>query len=74
MLAEKFRHKDGPFFQSLDCALATLHVERQAYHGGTFVGNHVHKLLKVLHKSFDVLTINLYSRFPMQSTSLHFAV
>ena len=40
MLAEKFRHKDGPFFQSLDCALATLHVERQAYHGGTFVGNH----------------------------------
>ena len=53
MLAEKFRHKDGPFFQSLDCALATLHVERQAYHGGTFVGNHVHNLLKVLHKSFN---------------------
>ena len=45
MLGEKFRHKDGPFFQSLDRALAQLHVERQAYHGGTFVGNHVHKLV-----------------------------
>lgn len=47
VLGEKFRHKDGPFFQSLDHALAKLHVERQAYHGGTFVGNHVHKLVKV---------------------------
>ncbi len=44
---EKFKYKDGPFFQSLDCALAKLHVEWQAYHGGTFVGNHVHKLVQV---------------------------
>ena len=46
----KFKKEDGPFFRSLDLALATLHVERQAYHGGTFVGNHVHKMLQVLHK------------------------
>ena len=47
VLGEKFQQKDGPFFRSLDSALAKLHVERQAYHGGTFVGNHVHKLVKV---------------------------
>ena len=47
VLGEKFQHKDGPFFRSLDSALAKLHVERQAYHGGTLVGNHVHKLVKV---------------------------
>ncbi len=28
-------------------ALQKLNVERQAYQGGTFVGNHVHKLLQV---------------------------
>ena len=39
--------KDGPFFQSLEHALVKLHVQRQAYHGGTFVGNHVHKLVQV---------------------------
>ncbi len=47
VLEEKFKQKDGPFYRTLDPALAQLHVERQAYHGGTFVGNHVHKLLKV---------------------------
>ena len=36
--------KDGPFLQSLEKSLQQLHVQRQAYHGGTFVGNHVHKL------------------------------
>ena len=31
----------------LDKALASFHVERQAYHGGSFIGNHVHSCLKV---------------------------
>ena len=44
----KFKKENGPFFKSLDLALATLHVERQTYHGGTFVGNHVHKMLQVI--------------------------
>jgi hypothetical protein len=34
--------------KALDGALKSFKVERQAYYGGTFVGNHVHKTLKVL--------------------------
>jgi len=48
MLGGKFRHADGPFFRSLEKASTVLHVEQQAYHDGTFVGNHVNKLVKVL--------------------------
>ena len=29
-------------------ALKSFNVERQAYHGGSFIGNHVHKALQVL--------------------------
>lgn len=43
----RFTPKDGPFFKTLEKSLKGLNVERQAYQGGTFVGNHVHKLLKV---------------------------
>lgn len=35
------------FFMSLNKTLSTLHVERQAYHGETFMGNHVHMLVQV---------------------------
>ena len=42
-----FKPSDGPYFQSLSRTLTSLNVERQAYQGGTFVGNHVNKLLKV---------------------------
>ena len=31
----------------LDEALASFNVERQAYYSGTFVGNHVHRALKI---------------------------
>lgn len=54
MLLEKFQPKDGPFYQTLDPALAQLHVEWQAYHGGTFVSNHVLKLLKVQNRQHTV--------------------
>jgi len=47
VLADKYRKKDGPFFSSLVNSMATLHLEHQAYHRATFVGNHVHKLLNV---------------------------
>ena len=43
----KFKREDGPFFACLDKILSLMYIQRQAYHGGTFVGNHVHKLLKV---------------------------
>ena len=46
-LNKKFKPKDGPHYQTLSQSLDQLNVQRQAYHGGSFVGNHVHKLLKV---------------------------
>jgi hypothetical protein len=48
-LAKKkgFKRKDGPCVVALDKALASFNVCRQAYYGGTFVGNHVHRTLKV---------------------------
>ena len=49
VLVERFRKRDGPFFKSLEVSLQKLHVQRQSFHGATFVGNHVHKLLKVRH-------------------------
>ena len=33
--------------KALEQALASFHVQRQAYYSGTFVGNHVHHALKV---------------------------
>ena len=42
-----FEKSEGPFVKALDDALATFHVERQAYYSGTFVGNHVNRCLKV---------------------------
>lgn len=46
-MGKGFSLKDGPFVKDLDEALKSFKVERQAYYGGTFVGNHVHKTLKV---------------------------
>ena len=37
---------DGPLFATLEKSLKACNVKRQAYQGGTIVGNHVHKLLK----------------------------
>lgn len=48
-LSKKFKPRDGPYYQSLVRSLDQLCVQRQAYHGGSFVGNHVHKLLQVGH-------------------------
>lgn len=42
-----FDKNEGSFVRGLDEALASFHVERQAYYSGTFVGNHVHRCLKV---------------------------
>lgn len=28
--------------------MTSFNVERQAYHGGSFVGNHIHRALKVI--------------------------
>ena len=44
---EQFSTEDGPVVRGLDEALKSFHVERQAYWSGAFVGNHVHRTLKV---------------------------
>ena len=44
---KKFSLTDGFFYKGLEDALQSLVIERQAYQGGTFVGNHVHKALQV---------------------------
>ena len=43
-----FEREDGVFVKSLEMVLKSFNVERQAYHGGSFIGNHVHNALKVL--------------------------
>ena len=47
-IVKKFRRSDGPFFCTLQISLNELDVSKQAYQGGTFIGNHAHKLLKVV--------------------------
>lgn len=47
MLQKGFHKEEGPFVKALDVALASFNVHRQAYYSGTFVGNHVHRTLKV---------------------------
>lgn len=42
---EGFPLEDGPFVRALDAALDSMHIQRQAYYGGTFIGNHAHKCL-----------------------------
>ncbi len=46
-LKKKFDFSNGTIYSSLDKSFQALRVKRQAYQGGTFIGNHVHKLLKV---------------------------
>ena len=36
-----FKFSDGPYIKSMSQSLTSLNMERQAYQGGTFVGNHV---------------------------------
>lgn len=38
---------DGPLVTQLDKSLKEINVERQAYHGKSFIGNHVHTCCKV---------------------------
>ena len=44
---DAFPTEDGPFVRALDETLASMNVHREAYYGGTFVGNHAHRCLKV---------------------------
>ena len=48
-LGSGFSTSDGVFVKALDVALSSFNVQRQAYYGGTFVGNHVHSALEVFY-------------------------
>ena len=41
----------NPLLIGMDESLKKFKVKRQAWHGKTFVGNHIHKCLKVNFKS-----------------------
>ena len=62
----------GPCVASLDETLKELKVDRQAYHGKSFVGNHCHTMLKVNYiegnkswcgKSFVLISSNFKKTF-----------
>ena len=44
----KYHKSDGPYLKALDKVLTTKNVQRQAYHGQSFIGNHFSKVLKVI--------------------------
>ena len=46
----------GPCVKALDKALADCHVQRQAYHGRSFIGNHVNKMLMVGRIQFTIFS------------------
>uniref|UniRef100_A0A1X7UAJ2 Uncharacterized protein n=1 Tax=Amphimedon queenslandica TaxID=400682 RepID=A0A1X7UAJ2_AMPQE len=46
IVSKGFDREDGFFVKSLDDALASFNVERKAYYGGLFIGNHIHRALK----------------------------
>uniref|UniRef100_A0A1X7V868 Uncharacterized protein n=1 Tax=Amphimedon queenslandica TaxID=400682 RepID=A0A1X7V868_AMPQE len=46
VIEKGFDKEDGVFVRALDAALSSFNVERQAYHGGSFIGNHIHQTLK----------------------------
>ncbi len=60
-IKKKFTPGDGPFFSSLEKSLKEVDAQKQAYQGGTFIGNHVHKLLKVIatHQALVISTTDL---------------
>ena len=47
MVGKDFHKEDGPFLKALHGALDEFNVHTQAYHSRSFVGNHVHRTLKV---------------------------
>ncbi len=51
-VAGGFKTQDGPFVKTLDTALASFNVHRQAYYSGTFVGNHVHRTLGFVYSMY----------------------
>ena len=47
MMPKAVSMKDGPIMTAMEKTLQEIGVQRQAYHGHSFVGNHVHACCKV---------------------------
>ena len=48
-----FERSDATLTKQLDVVLKQMNVERQAYHGKSFIGNHVHICCKVTNFKTD---------------------
>ena len=55
--------KDGPYVQSYERVLQRYHVCRQQYHGGAFIGNHVHRMLQHVDDLVDAPRLIIASHF-----------
>ncbi len=62
-----FSLKNGPFITALNASLQEFKVATQAYYGGTFVGNHVHKCLQVKNNHLLPYTASQTSAFLLSS-------
>ena len=47
MIKSKIPQEINPLLKRMDQSLKKFKVRRQQWHGGTFIGNHVNKCLKV---------------------------
>lgn len=45
--AAVLKPEDGPIVKRLDLTLQEMKVQRQVYHGKSFVGNHIHRCCQV---------------------------
>ena len=55
LLEQQWQQQKGPFTAALDDVISSIGVHRQAYHGGSFLGNDCLKLLRNASKIADVL-------------------
>ena len=55
--------RDGPCVQSYERVLQRYHVCRQQYHGGAFVGNHVHRIIQHLDDLVDAPRLIIAGHF-----------
>ena len=70
---------NGPLSVHLDGVLKKMNVERHAYHGKSFIGNHIHTCCKVTQIiPLDLLShkilLNCCIFFGRKTTSLNYAV
>ena len=58
--------------KGVEAVLRSLNVKRQQYHGGAFIGNHVHKVLQVSKKKSSTFgLIQLYIFSHRHNTHMH---